>query len=88
VRPARPADAQGHRQLYCISDPNSLATLDATGRLCDAATVPGEGILQTLVHADLAGNGHETWCGMTHVPDNQHLGTGSFAAIAWVPRAR
>ena len=40
-----PADAQGHRELFCISDANSLAVLDAKGQLRDAKTVPGDGIV-------------------------------------------
>ena len=76
-----PANAQGHRDLFCISDANSLAILDATGQLRDAARVPGEGILQSLVHADLTGSGQETWCGILHLPDNQQLATGHFTAM-------
>ena len=64
-----PADTQGHRELFCISDANSLAILDAKGQLRDAARLPGAGILQTLVHADLTGSGQETWCGVMFVPD-------------------
>ncbi|MGO9110600.1 MAG: redoxin domain-containing protein [Thermoguttaceae bacterium] len=76
-----PANAQGHRELFCISDANSLATLDATGQLRDAARLPSEGILQSVVYADLAGNGQETWCGMIHVPDNHQIATGRFTAV-------
>ncbi len=76
-----PANAQGHRDLFCIADANSLAILDATGQLRDAARVPGEGILQSLVHADLTGSGQETWCGILHLPDNQQLATGHFTAM-------
>ena len=81
-----PADAQGHRELFCISDANSLAVLNATGQLRDAARVPGDGILQTLVHADLTGSGPEAWCGMMHLPDNQQLPTGSFTAVGLSPK--
>ena len=38
-----PADAQGHRELFCVSDANSLAVLDAKGQLRDAARIPGGG---------------------------------------------
>jgi peroxiredoxin len=76
-----PADAQGHRDLFCIADANSLAILDATGQLRDATRVSGEGLLQSLVHADLTGSGLEAWCGILHLPDNQQLATGHFTAI-------
>jgi hypothetical protein len=75
-----PADAQGHRELVCISDANSLAILDATGQLRDAARISGEGILQSLLHADLTGSSQETWCGILQVPDSQQLATGRFSA--------
>lgn len=76
-----PADTQSHRELFCISDANSVAILDAKLKLQDAERISGEGILQTLVHADLNGSGQEAWCGMIYMPDNQHLATGSFTAI-------
>ncbi len=76
-----PADVQGHRELFCVADANSLALLDATGQLRDAARVPGEGLLQALAHADLTGSGQEAWCGILHLPDNRQLATGHFTAV-------
>lgn len=81
-----PAGAQGHRELFCISDDNSLALLDAAGHLRDAARLPCEGIVQTLLHADLTGNGPETWCGMLKVPDSQQLASGRFTAFGLSPK--
>jgi peroxiredoxin len=75
-----PADPQGHRDLYCISEGSSLAVLDATGQLRDATRIPGEGDIQSLVHADLTG-GQETWCGIMQVHDKRQLAAGSFTAL-------
>jgi hypothetical protein len=76
-----PADAKGHRDLVCVSDGNSLAILDPAGQLRDAARISGDGILQSLVHADLTGGNQEAWCGMLYVPDSQQLAAGRFTAV-------
>lgn len=65
-----PADAQAHRQLYCVSDFNSLAVLDAKLQLQAATRIPG-GVLHALLHADLTGSGSENWCGVVFAPDPQ-----------------
>jgi peroxiredoxin len=75
-----PADAQGHRELYCISDANSLAILDARGQVLDVPKVPGDGFVQYLLHADLTGHGPESWCGILFVPDPQQT-SGQFTAL-------
>jgi peroxiredoxin len=79
-----PADAQGRRDLYCVNDGNSLATLDAKGQLRDAARIPGGGILRSLVRADLTGSGRENWCGVVFVPDRQQT-SGQFTALGLDP---
>ncbi|MEI8372532.1 MAG: TlpA disulfide reductase family protein [Planctomycetota bacterium] len=79
-----PADGQGHRELYCVSDGNSLAMLDAKGQLRDAAKIPGRGILRSFLHADLTGNGQESWCGVAFAPDSQQT-SGQFTAMGISP---
>ncbi len=82
------ADAQGHRDLFCVSEKNSLAILDATGHLRNSIKIPCNGILQYLVHADLAGSGQETWCGMIYAPDSQQLASGNFMAVGLNPKGQ
>jgi peroxiredoxin len=79
-----PADAQAHRELYCVSDTNSLAALDAKGQLRDAVRIPGGGFVRALMHADLAGSSQETWCGVLFVPDPQQT-SGQFTALGLSP---
>jgi len=79
-----PADFQGHRELFCVSDGNSLAMLDAKGQLRDAAKIPGGGILRSLMHADLLGSGQENWCGVAFAPDSQQT-SGQFTAMGLSP---
>jgi peroxiredoxin len=78
-----PADDRGRRELFCISDGNSLAILDATHQV-RAPRVLGDGLVQSLVHADLTGKGPETWCGILFVPDRQQT-TGQFTALGLDP---
>ena len=44
----------------------------------------GDGLVQSLVHADLTGKGPETWCGILFVPDRQQT-TGQFTALGLDP---
>ncbi len=86
---------QGRRDLFCVSDGNSLAMLDAKGQLRDSARIPGDGILHALVHADLtghpehpvlrvAGRGKDDWCGVVFAPDPQQT-SGQFTALGLTP---
>jgi len=80
-----PPDAQTHRELYCASDTNSLAVLDAKGQLRDANRVLGGGVVNSLAHADLTGSGQENWCAVTFVPDTRPT-SGQFTALGLTPR--
>ena len=82
-----PANDPAHHELCCVSDANSLAMLDAKGQLRDASRIPGEGILRSLMHADLAGSGQEDWCGVTFVPDPQQT-SGQFTALGLIPTGK
>ncbi len=81
-----PVNAQGQSELYCVNNARSVAVLDATGHLHDARQIPCDGILQSLVHADLTQSGQETWCGMMYVPDGQQLAAGHFTAVGLNPK--
>ena len=78
------AVSQGRQELFCVSDGNSLAILDAKGQLRDAARIPGGGALRSLVHADLTGGGQENWCGVQFTPDSQQT-SGQFTALGLSP---
>jgi len=75
-----PADAQGRRELYCASDANSLAVLDAKGKLREANRIPCDGVVTSLAHADLTQSGQENWCGVTFAPDSR-AASGQFTAL-------
>jgi hypothetical protein len=75
-----PANPQGVRELYCVNDANNVAILDAKGQVRDAARLMAEGSLRTMVHADMSGNGPETWCGVMFVADPQQT-SGQFTAV-------
>ena len=75
-----PPDAQQHRELYCVNDAISIATIDAKGKLRDAARSPGEASMYFLTLADLTGNGPQ-WCGITFDPTPQQPLMGRFTAV-------
>ncbi len=46
--------------------------------------MPGDGLVQSLVHADMTGGGKESWCGVMFVPDPQQT-SGKFTALGLSP---
>jgi peroxiredoxin len=75
-----PADNQGRRELFCGNDANNVAILDAKLQPRGSARLPADGVLRGLAHADLAGDGRETWCGIMFLPDPQQT-SGQFTAL-------
>src|SRR5262249_28454164 len=65
---ATPPDASGHRQLYCVTDAIDVAILDAKGELRGSTKLAADGIVETLVPADLAQDGKVIWCEILRHP--------------------
>lgn len=70
-----PADAQSQRLLYCINPDGSLVALDSKlERKADVA-LPGRR-LQSVVAADLRGDGQLLWCGLVSPEIGQQIAVG------------
>ncbi len=75
-----PPDSQGRRELFCGNDANNIAILDAKLQPRGSARLPADGVLRGLMHADMSGNGSETWCGVVFLMDPQQT-SGQFTAL-------
>jgi outer membrane lipoprotein-sorting protein/peroxiredoxin len=78
------ANAQGHRELYCVNDFSSVAILDAKLQLRDAVRLIADGTIHALVQADLTSSGRPTWCSIMFAPGPQ-LASGQFTALGLNP---
>ncbi len=78
---AGPPDTMHHRQLYCVTDGANVAILDPKLQVSDSTKVAGDGILEGLLPADLAGDGRVTWCELLRRPDASQPAAGQYTAI-------
>ena len=78
---AGPPDAMHHRQLYCVTDGANVAILDPKLQVSDSIKLGGDGVLEGLLQADLAGDGHVTWCELLRRPDARQPVAGQYTAI-------
>ena len=78
---AGPPDAMHHRQLYCVTDGANVAILDPKLQVSDSTKLAGDGILEGLLQADLAGDGRVTWCELLRRPDARQPAAGQYTAI-------
>ena len=78
---AGPPDAMKHRQLYCVTDGGNVGVLDPKLQPSDFNKLATDGILEGLLQADLAGDGHPTWCAVLRRPDARQPAAGQYTAI-------
>jgi hypothetical protein len=71
-------DEKGRRNLFCTNNGNNagaIVALDAAGERRGEIAIPNRP-LHTLVAADLAGNGHSSWCGLSATKLGEDVAVG------------
>ncbi len=69
-----PAD-DGRGRLVCASLASPLVEIDAEGKTYASVGLPDQRLLSLLI-ADLQGNGHALWCGLTVSPEGKNMAVG------------